>query len=91
MADIRAVWEGIYAKEPFVDLLPEGKLPSTADVYGSNRAQIQVAVDQRADRLYAFAAIDNLTRGTAGQALQAVNLALGLPEETGLTTIGVAP
>ena len=91
MADIRAVWEGIYAEEPFVDLLPEGKLPSTADVYGSNRAQIQVAVDQRADRLYAFAAIDNLTRGTAGQALQAVNLALGLPEETGLTTIGVAP
>ncbi|MBI0062586.1 MULTISPECIES: N-acetyl-gamma-glutamyl-phosphate reductase [Bifidobacterium] len=91
MADIRAVWEGIYAKEPFVDLLPEGKLPSTADVYGSNRAQVQVAVDQRADRLYAFAAIDNLTRGTAGQALQAVNLALGLPEETGLTTIGVAP
>ena len=91
MADIRAVWEGIYAKEPFVDLLPEGKLPSTAEVYGSNRAQVQVAVDQRADRLYAFAAIDNLTRGTAGQALQAVNLALGLPEETGLTTIGVAP
>ena len=91
MADIRSVWEEIYAKEPFVDLLPEGKLPSTADVYGSNRAQIQVAVDQRADRLYAFAAIDNLTRGTAGQALQAVNLALGLPEETGLTTIGVAP
>ena len=91
MADIRAVWEGIYAEEPFVDLLPEGKLPSTADVYGSNRAQIQVAVDQRADRLYAFAAIDNLTLGTAGQALQAVNLALGLPEETGLTTIGVAP
>ena len=91
MADIRAVWEGIYAEEPFVDLLPEGKLPSTADVYGSNRAQIQVAVDQRADRIYAFAAIDNLTRGTAGQALQAVNLALGLPEETGLTTIGVAP
>ena len=91
MADIRAVWEGIYADEQFVDLLPEGRLPSTADVYGSNRAQVQVAVDQRADRLYAFAAIDNLTRGTAGQALQAVNLALGLPEETGLTTIGVAP
>ena len=91
MADIRSVWEEIYAKEPFADLLPEGKLPSTADVYGSNRAQVQVAVDQRADRLYAFAAIDNLTRGTAGQALQAVNLALGLPEETGLTTIGVAP
>ena len=91
MADIRAVWEEIYAKEQFVDLLPEGRLPSTADVYGSNRDQVQVAVDQRADRLYAFAAIDNLTRGTAGQALQAVNLALGLPEETGLTTIGVAP
>ena len=91
MAEIRAVWEEVYAEEPFVDLLPEGRLPSTADVYGSNRAQIQVAVDQRADRLYAFAAIDNLTRGTGGQALQAVNLALGLPEETGLTTIGVAP
>ena len=88
---IRAVWEKIYAKEPFVDLLPQGRLPSTADVYGSNLAQVQVLADERADRLYAFAAIDNLTRGTAGQALQAVNLALGLPEETGLTTIGVAP
>ena len=91
MSDIRNIWEEVYTKEPFVDLLPEGRLPSTADVYGSNRAQVQVAVDQRADRLYAFSAIDNLTRGTAGQALQAVNLALGLPEETGLTTIGVAP
>ena len=88
---IRAVWEKIYAKEPFVDLLPQGRLPSTADVYGSNLAQVQVLTDERANRLYAFAAIDNLTRGTAGQALQAVNLALGLPEETGLTTIGVAP
>ena len=91
LSDVRGIWEEVYAGEQFVDLLPEGRLPSTADVYGSNRAQVQVAVDQRADRLYAFAAIDNLTRGTAGQALQAVNLALGLPEETGLTTIGVAP
>jgi N-acetyl-gamma-glutamyl-phosphate reductase len=53
--------------------------------------QVQVAVDHDAGRLIAIAALDNLTKGTAGAALQCMNLALGLPETTGLPTIGVAP
>jgi N-acetyl-gamma-glutamyl-phosphate reductase len=58
---------------------------------GSNAVQVQVAVDHDAGRLVAVAALDNLTKGTAGAAVQCMNLALGLPETTGLTTIGVAP
>lgn len=90
-AAIRAVWERSYAGERFMTLLPEGMLPATQNVIGSNAAHLQVAVDRKADRLLAFAAIDNLNRGTAGQAVQSLNIALGLPEDQGLTTIGVAP
>jgi N-acetyl-gamma-glutamyl-phosphate reductase len=60
-------------------------------VLGSNAVQIQVTVDHEVGRLVAVAALDNLAKGTAGAAVQCVNLALGLPETTGLTTIGVAP
>lgn len=88
---IRSIWHKAYMNEPFVRLLPTGVLPSTADVLGSNAAQVQVVLDQRAGRLYGFSAIDNLMKGTAGQAIQSVNLALGLPEQTGLSSIGVAP
>jgi N-acetyl-gamma-glutamyl-phosphate reductase len=80
-----------YADEPFVQLLPDGQWPQTKSVLGSNAVQIQVTVDHDAGRLVAIAALDNLTKGTAGAAIQCMNLALGLPETTGLTTIGVAP
>ncbi|MEU6173465.1 N-acetyl-gamma-glutamyl-phosphate reductase [Streptantibioticus parmotrematis] len=90
-----AVVREAYAKaldaEPFVHLLPEGRWPSTAAVYGSNAALLQVAYDETAGRVIAVSAIDNLTKGTAGGAVQSMNVALGLPEELGLTTIGVAP
>ena len=72
-------------------VLPEGVMPATQNVLGSNAAHIQVAVDRRSRTLHAFAAIDNLNRGTAGQAVQSLNLAFGLNEETGLSKIGVAP
>ena len=72
-------------------LLPEGQWPSTAMTLGANAAVVQVALDERAGRVVAVAAIDNLTKGTAGGAVQSANLALGLPEDLGLTTIGVAP
>ncbi len=72
-------------------VLPEGVMPATANIIGSNAAHIQVAIDRKAGRLLAFAAIDNLNRGTAGQAVQSLNVALGLPEDAGLTKIGVAP
>ena len=80
-----------YAEEPFVHLLPAGQWPQTQSVLGSNTVQVQVAVDQNAGRLVAVAALDNLTKGTAGAAVQCMNLALGVPEATGLPVIGVAP
>jgi N-acetyl-gamma-glutamyl-phosphate reductase len=80
-----------YEKEPFVHLLPEGTWPTTAAVLGANVVHLQVAVDADAGRLVAVAAVDNLTKGTAGAAVQSMNIAVGLPETTGLTTVGVAP
>ncbi|MEU4081353.1 N-acetyl-gamma-glutamyl-phosphate reductase [Streptomyces venezuelae] len=88
---VRAAYEKAFADEPFVHLLPEGQWPATASVYGSNAVQIQVAYDPAANRIIAISAIDNLTKGTAGGAVQSMNIALGLPEETGLSTTGVAP
>lgn len=88
---VRAAYEKAYADEPFVHLLPEGQWPATASVYGSNTVQIQVAYDEAAQRIIAISAIDNLTKGTAGGAVQSMNIALGLPEGLGLSTIGVAP
>ncbi|SFQ68043.1 N-acetyl-gamma-glutamyl-phosphate reductase [Amycolatopsis arida] len=88
---VRAAYEKFYAGEPFVHLLPEGGWPTTAATLGANTVQLQVTVDADARRLVAVAAIDNLTKGTAGGAVQCLNLALGLPEATGLPTVGVAP
>lgn len=88
---VRAAYEKAFQDEPFVHLLPEGQWPSTASVYGSNTALIQVALDAAAGRVIAISAIDNLTKGTAGGAVQSMNVALGLPEELGLPTTGTAP
>ncbi|WP_069744383.1 N-acetyl-gamma-glutamyl-phosphate reductase [Streptomyces sp. EN23] len=88
---LRAVYKKAFADEPFVELLPEGQWPATAAVYGSNAVQVQVAHDPAAGRIVVVCAIDNLAKGTAGGALQSMNIALGLPEDTGLSTIGVAP
>jgi len=88
---LRDAYLKAYADEPFVTVLPEGQLPTTAAVLGSNNVQLQVAVDEAANRAVIIGAIDNLTKGTAGGALQCANLALGLPETAGLSTVGVAP
>lgn len=90
-AQARAVYEEAYGDELFVDLLPEGVWPQTASVLGSNRTSVQVIVDASAGRFIAIAALDNLTKGTAGGAIQSMNIALGLPEAAGLSTVGVAP
>ncbi|ROS38127.1 N-acetyl-gamma-glutamyl-phosphate reductase [Amycolatopsis thermoflava] len=90
-AAARAVYEKAYQAEPFVQVLPEGSWPVTSATLGSNNVQLQVAVDADAGRLVVVAAIDNLTKGTAGGAIQSMNIALGLPETTGLPTVGVAP
>ena len=80
-----------YADEPFVHVLPAGQWPQTQSVTGSNAVHVQVTVDAAARRLVAVGAVDNLAKGTAGAAVQCMNLALGLDEGTGLTTIGLAP
>ncbi|MGK5114540.1 MULTISPECIES: N-acetyl-gamma-glutamyl-phosphate reductase [unclassified Geodermatophilus] len=90
-AAARAAFEKAYADEPFVHLLPEGQWPTTAQVLGANTVALQVAVDPDAGRLVVIAAVDNLTKGTGGAAVQCANLALGLPETTGLPVVGVAP
>jgi N-acetyl-gamma-glutamyl-phosphate reductase len=90
-AAARTAYEKSYADEPFVQLLPEGQWPTTAQVLGANTVALQVAVDPDAGRLVVVAAVDNLTKGTGGAAVQCANLALGLPETTGLPVVGVAP
>jgi N-acetyl-gamma-glutamyl-phosphate reductase len=89
--DVRAAYEKAYADEPFVHLLPEGQWPATKSVTGSNSVHLQVALDEAAGRVVVVGAVDNLTKGTGGAAVQCMNLALGLPEETGLSTVGLAP
>jgi len=86
-----ATYEKAYADEPFVHLLRKGQWPQTKSVVGSNAVHVQVTVDEAAGRLVAVAAVDNLAKGTGGAAVQCMNLALGLPETTGLTTVGLAP
>jgi N-acetyl-gamma-glutamyl-phosphate reductase len=90
-AEIRAAWEAAYGDETFVQLLPEGEFPRTADVLGANTALIGLAIDRAANRVVVVAALDNLVKGTAGAAIQSMNIALGLPEGTALTVNGVAP
>jgi N-acetyl-gamma-glutamyl-phosphate reductase len=90
-SDVREAWENAYHHEPFVQVLPEGRMPRTADVLGANTALIGLAVDDAVGRVIAVLALDNLVKGTAGAAIQSANIALGLPETTGLTVNGVAP
>ncbi|WP_165985712.1 N-acetyl-gamma-glutamyl-phosphate reductase [Streptomyces sp. YIM 98790] len=90
-AALRESYAKALAGEPFVRLLPEGRWPGTAAVTGANTAQVQVTLDEQAGRIVAVSAIDNLTKGTAGGAVQAMNIALGLPEELGLPVTGLAP
>ncbi|MEM9319529.1 MAG: N-acetyl-gamma-glutamyl-phosphate reductase [Pseudomonadota bacterium] len=88
---IHAEFERVYSGEPFVTVLPMGQAPSTRDVRGSNQAHVGVVADRRAGRAQVFAALDNLTKGSSGQAIQNANLMLGLPETAGLTGVGVFP
>lgn len=89
--DVYEVYAKAYADEPFVHLLPQGQWPQTKSVTGSNAVHLQVTVDEDARRMVAVGAVDNLSKGTAGAAVQCMNLALGLDEGLGLSTVGVAP
>jgi N-acetyl-gamma-glutamyl-phosphate reductase len=88
---LRQAWTDAYDDEPFVHVLPEGQWPGTKSVQGSNHAAMQLAFDAHTGRVIVTCVIDNLTKGTAGGAVQSMNIALGLPETAGLDLQGVAP
>lgn len=89
--ELREAYASRYDGEPFVALLPENTWPSTGATIGANSAHVQVALDPDSERVVAVAAIDNLVKGSAGAAVQCMNLVLGLPETQGLPNVGVAP
>ena len=80
-----------YSNEKFVRVLGDGEFPSTSSTLGVNTCLIGVAVDEHSNRVVVISAIDNLVKGTAGAAIQSLNIALGFAEDTGLSVNGVAP
>ncbi|HEY2126413.1 MAG TPA: N-acetyl-gamma-glutamyl-phosphate reductase [Streptosporangiaceae bacterium] len=89
--DLRQVLATEYAGQPFVHVLPDGRWPSTAATIGSNAVHLQATADANVGRAVVVAALDNLVKGAAGQAVQIANLMLGLPEGAGLAVNGVSP
>lgn len=90
-AAVRKAYVDAYRDEPFVHVLPEGVWPQTSATVGANTVHVQATIDEDAGRLVCVGAEDNLTKGTAGGAVQCMNLALDLPETLGLPVAGVAP
>lgn len=89
--DILRYYKEFYRDDPFIRIREPGSYPATKEVYGSNYCDIGIHVDERSGNIIFFAAIDNLVKGAAGQAIQNMNLMLGLREETGLMQIPLYP
>lgn len=89
--EVRQAYLETYADEPFVHILPEGQLPTTKAVRGTNHCHIQVQVDHRTNRLVILSAADNLGKGAATQAIQNMNIMFGLDEKTGINQTAVLP
>jgi N-acetyl-gamma-glutamyl-phosphate reductase len=89
--DLHAQLAKVYAPEPFVHVLPFGATPQTRHVRGSNMTFVGVAADRAAGRAIIVSALDNLTKGASGQAVQNMNVMLGLPETTGLEQVALFP
>jgi N-acetyl-gamma-glutamyl-phosphate reductase len=87
--EVRETYAEFAARERFVELLPEGVLPKTGSVIGSNFIQVQVALDQHTSRVVVATAIDNLGKGASSQAIQNANLISGLAEDDGISSIGI--
>jgi N-acetyl-gamma-glutamyl-phosphate reductase len=87
--ELRSHFANYYADQDFVLVLPEGEMPATHSVYGSNSAHLQVAVDGHTKRAIVSIAIDNLGKGAAGQAVQNANIMCGLEAATGLSVQGI--
>ncbi len=90
-ADIRAAWQQAYADEPFVHVLEEGVVPKTQTVRGSNHCLLNAFDDRIAGRAILVSTLDNLVKGSAGQAIQNMNVMFGLPETTGLEQVALFP
>jgi N-acetyl-gamma-glutamyl-phosphate reductase len=78
------MFSGAYTDEPFIRLLGEARLPDTKNVAGTNFIDIAWKIDKRTNRIVVMSAIDNIVKGASGQAIQCMNLMLGLPETAGL-------
>ena len=87
--ELAAIQQRFYANSPLVEALPAGKLPKTASVAGTARAQVGVAYHAEARMIIAIGAIDNLGKGAAGQAVQCANIIFGLDQTEGLTSLAV--
>jgi N-acetyl-gamma-glutamyl-phosphate reductase len=88
---VRKVLEEAYGTEPFVRVLPEGVFPHTKWVYGSNFIDIGIYADEESGQVILVSALDNLTKGASGQAIQNLNVMFGWPETKGLLFPGVHP
>lgn len=89
--DLQALFEARYADEPFVDVMPEGSCPQTRWVKGSNQCKLAVHRPQGRNTVVVLSVIDNLTKGASGQAIQNMNIMLGLPEQMGLEQVALIP
>ena len=88
---LQELYQNRYGDEPFVDLLPQGQFPATRDVKGANYCRISVNYLASNNRVVVLSAIDNLVKGASGQAVQIMNIMLGLPETTGLKNVALVP
>ncbi|KKK48565.1 hypothetical protein LCGC14_3143860, partial [marine sediment metagenome] len=89
--DIEKAYAGAYQKEPFVDVLPEGRFPNVNEVRGSNYCRIGFKVNEHTGTLIVVSVIDNLVKGASGQAVQNLNLMMGFKETTALEDLALCP
>jgi N-acetyl-gamma-glutamyl-phosphate reductase len=87
--EVHSIYSDYFSADSFIDVLPLGQLPKTNSITGSNKAIMQVAVDEHTNRLVVSVAIDNLGKGAAGQAIQNANIICGLAETIGLISDGI--
>jgi N-acetyl-gamma-glutamyl-phosphate reductase len=91
MGSIQSAFETLYTDEPFVDVLPPGVYPETRSVKGSNYCRLSIQTLPDSNRVVIMSVIDNLVKGASGQAVQNMNLMMGLPETMGLEALGLMP
>ena len=91
LEDVQALFEERYANEQFVDVMPLGSLPETRSVKGSNFCRIAIHQQTGSNQIIILAVIDNLVKGSSGQAIQNMNIMFGLEETMGLEQVALMP